>query len=136
MNHGGREAFAIIGCGGVTTPADVVSLIDSGADMVAAATIFFDDPLFALRAHRHLEKHLKISHFSRDAEEELAFSHLRIALRRPSLQGSSQAKHVGLALLLAWTETNSMEMTTGIRRSDVPSPDQWEARILKQIAGR
>jgi len=136
MDRGGRNAFAIVGCGGIASPANVVSLIDAGADIVAAATVFFDDPLFALRAHRHLEKHVKVSHFSREAEEELAFSHLRIALRRPSLRDKPQAKQIGLGLFITWSETNATEMATGVRRSNVPSPDQWEARILTHMASR
>jgi dihydroorotate dehydrogenase (NAD+) catalytic subunit len=51
-----RMDFQIIAVGGVTTPAEVVQLLNAGAGVVQVCTVAMFDPLFAWKVRHHLSR--------------------------------------------------------------------------------
>ncbi|MFI5115445.1 MAG: hypothetical protein ACHP8B_01980 [Terriglobales bacterium] len=137
------RGIGLIGIGGVSTPSDVKSYLDSGADIVQATTAFLADPLFGIKARRFLDKQLASSQSSAEQqldEARLNWNRASSQLERElgGTQSTLRAVHeAALEDFLSWENKHLETISIGPRRAaPIPTAEEFKKRIRQRLARR
>lgn len=133
--------LGIIGIGGISTPQDVLTFLNSGADVVQATTAFFADSYFGIKVRRVLDSELRSKQLTSEEEEDVAGLNWRKALRdvEAELGGTEPLRHLvrdaATADILEWERQHAESVKLGVRRPlAVPTPRQFAERIRARLA--
>jgi dihydroorotate dehydrogenase len=136
-----RATKALIGVGGVTTPMDVKTYLDSGADVVQATTAFFIDPYFAMRVRNFLDARLSSSRLTAEEEADAArFSWSRACGDLEKELGGNPAtlraiRDAALQDFVEWEGRHNSAVGLGVRRPEsTPSIDDFKNRIRAKLS--
>ena len=135
------RGIRLIGIGGISSPADVKSYIDSGADVVQATTAFLADPFFGIKVRKFLDKQLKSNQTS--AEQQL--DEARLNWNRASSQlerefGGKQStlrevRDAALEDFLSWEQKHMETINIGPRRAaPIPTVEEFKKRISQRLS--
>ena len=136
----GLKKIGVIGIGGVMSPEDAKSYLDSGADVVQATTAFFVDSYFGIGVRGSLDSQLRSSETSAEQEEDVARLNCSKAvgeLKRELGGDERSVESVGLEVLLNWeTKQKSSVGVLARRRGPVPRVEDFKKRIRNRLAAR
>jgi dihydroorotate dehydrogenase (NAD+) catalytic subunit len=131
--HKGLHGLALLGMGGVTSPLDVQRYLDSGADVVQAASVFLIDPLFGEKVHQFLEDREAVSEdpdrrLVRDARNNWTQAFDRLETENPT-RGQAVAQ-AAVAVWMEWkNRTSSDGPWSGPKRMHAPDVLDFSRRI-------
>jgi dihydroorotate dehydrogenase len=133
--------IAILGGGGVTEPADVMTYLKSGADIVQCTTAFFIDPFFGMRVRNVLDSELSTRRTVAEDEADIArFNWSRacgelekeLGARPETLRAVRDA---ALLDFVDWENRLAQAQSLGPRRRwPVPSITEFKNRIRGRLS--
>lgn len=126
----------VIGTGGVSSPEDVTALLDAGADVVQAATIFLSDARFAVRVREHLRELKGATLLTTQERVKLARQNWTEAIGVLEDQGLGEAlEEVGYPAFLEWRK-NNVPIQPGINYPlRVPSIGEFVELLRSRLKG-
>lgn len=137
------DNIGIIGCGGVMTPADVQSYLNSGADVVQATTLFLVDSLAGIKVQEYLNSQIKSSEISAEQEIEIAlvnWSKATQAIEREIERKYgrddgflSRIEEAALVDFREWERGHRATVALGPRRSSIPTVEDFDKRIRLRL---